>query len=83
MDVVTAAWPAILPSSNLSSRERTPRVIHETICRVHLIPTLGKQRLDTITTETVQRLRHQPRDRAPKTVNNVLTVLNVLLAEGG
>jgi integrase len=35
--------------------------------------------LDAITTEDVQRLKNQLRDRAPKTVNNVLTVLNMLL----
>jgi integrase len=46
---------------------------------VHLNPTLGNTRLDAITTETVQQLKHQLTDRAPKTVNNVLTVLNVLL----
>ncbi len=51
----------------------------ETIGNVHLIPALGTKRLDTITTEAVQQLKHQLRDRAPKTVNNVLTVLNVLL----
>src|SRR5262245_25338988 len=51
----------------------------ETILSVHLIPLLGARRLDTITTEDVQRLKHRLRDRAPKTVNNVLTVLNVLL----
>jgi hypothetical protein len=50
---------------------------------VHLIPRFGGKRLDTITTEDVQRLKSHLRERAPKTVNNVLTVLNVLLnAEG-
>ena len=51
----------------------------ETILKVHLVPLLGSTRLDDITTEDVQRLKHQLRNRAPKTVNNVLTVLNVLL----
>jgi integrase len=51
----------------------------EMILRVHLIPALGGARLDAITTEAVQRLKAQLHDRAPKTVNNVLTVLNVLL----
>src|SRR5207245_8013070 len=51
----------------------------ETIGQVHLIPMLGARRLDAITTESVQRLKHHLRDRAPKTVNNVLTVLNVML----
>jgi integrase len=46
---------------------------------VHLIPALGSQRLDGITVEDVQRLKHALHDRSPKTVNNVLTVLNVLL----
>jgi integrase len=51
----------------------------ETILRVHLIPALGDRTLDTITDEQVQRLKLQLQDKAPKTVNNVLTVLNVLL----
>jgi integrase len=51
----------------------------ETILKTHLIPLLGAGRLDGITTEQVQQLKHQLKDRAPKTVNNVLTTLNVLL----
>jgi integrase len=51
----------------------------ETILRVHLIPALGDRKLDTITDEQVQRLKLQLHDKAAKTVNNVLTVLNVLL----
>jgi integrase len=51
----------------------------ETILNVHLIPLLGSKRLDAITTEQVQTLKHRLKHRAPKTVNNVLTVLNVLL----
>lgn len=49
------------------------------IVRVHLIPALGERRLDTIRNEDVQRLKLALRDKAPKTVNNVLTVLSVLL----
>jgi integrase len=51
----------------------------ETILNVHLVPLLGTKGLDAITSEDVQRLKHHLRDRAPKTVNNVLTVLNMLL----
>src|SRR5207244_7229746 len=51
----------------------------ETILNVHLVPAFGTQLLDAITSEDVQRLKHRLRHRAPKTVNNVLTVLNVLL----
>lgn len=51
----------------------------ETILRTHLIPTLGDRRLDAITTEDVQGLKTALGRKSPKTVNNVLTVLNVLL----
>ena len=40
---------------------------------------MGSKRLDAITTEQVQQLKHRLRERAPKTVNNVLTTLNMLL----
>jgi integrase len=51
----------------------------KTILRVHLYPPLGDKQLDTIQTEDVQRLRSALHHRSPKTVNNVLTVLGVLL----
>jgi integrase len=51
----------------------------DTILRVHLVPALGSKRLDAITNEAVQRLKHDLRSKSVKTVNNVLTVLNVLL----
>jgi integrase len=50
-----------------------------TILRVHLVPRIGSRRLDQISTEDVQRLKADLGGRASKTVNNVLTVLNVLL----
>lgn len=51
----------------------------EMILRVHLVPRLGQRQLDTVASEDVQRLKHALRTKAVKTVNNVLTVLNVLL----
>ncbi len=51
----------------------------ETILRIHLVPFLGSKRLDAIRNEDVQRLKARLRSKAPKTVNNVLTVLNTLL----
>ena len=51
----------------------------ETILRVHLVPLLGSKRLDAINNEDVQRVKRHLHDKAPKTVNNVLTVLNTLL----
>jgi integrase len=73
-------WPRFLDGYARANGQKPSGIAaKETIGRVHLISTLGTRRLDTITTETVQHLKHQLRDRAPKTVNNVLTVLNVLL----
>jgi integrase len=40
---------------------------------------MGAKRLNAITTDDVQKLKHRLREHAPKTVNNVLTVLSVLL----
>jgi integrase len=51
----------------------------ESILKVHLVPWFGTKKLDAITSEDVQRLKSQLQSKAPKTVNNVLTVLNTLL----
>jgi len=51
----------------------------QTILSRHLVAALGEKRLDEITTDDVQKLKHRLKNRAPKTVNNVLTVLSVLL----
>jgi integrase-like protein len=51
----------------------------ETIFSVHLVPLLGTKRLNAITNEVVQRLKHALGDKSPKTVNNILVVLSVML----
>jgi len=51
----------------------------ESILRVHLVPQLGAKKLNAITTEEVQGLKQYLTGRAPKTVNNWLTVLKTLL----
>ena len=51
----------------------------EMILRVHLVPVLGHKRLDAITSEDVQHLKGRLSTKAAKTVNNILTVLNVML----
>ena len=51
----------------------------ELLLRVHLLPFLGHKRLDTITNEDVQRLKAGMVVKSPKTANNVLAVLSVLL----
>ena len=63
-----------------ANRQKPGGIAHkETIIRVHLFPRWGGKRLDAITTEDVQQLKHHLRHSAEKTVNNVLTVLNTLL----
>jgi integrase len=51
----------------------------ESIMKWHLVPVLGAKRLDAITNEQVQKLKLALAQRAPKTVNNVLTLLSTLL----
>src|SRR5262245_1251867 len=51
----------------------------EMILRVHLVPALGYKKLGAIKSEDVQHLKSRLSTKAAKTVNNILTVLNVLL----
>jgi integrase len=51
----------------------------EVLLRVHLSPLLGRKPLDGITNEHVQRLKRAMHEKSPKTVNNALAVLSVLL----
>ena len=51
----------------------------EVLLRVHLVPALGQKQLDAIRNEDVQRLKSTLSSKAPQTVNNVLTVLNMVL----
>jgi integrase len=51
----------------------------QTILSTHLISTLGDRSLNAIGNEDVQELKRRLEDKAAKTVNNVLSVLNVLL----
>lgn len=51
----------------------------ERIFRVHLVPALGKKRLDGITNEDVAHLKADLGKYNPKTVNNVLNVLSKTL----
>jgi integrase len=81
-DVPTLAAfaPRFIEGHARANRQKAGGIAHkETVLRVHLLPRLGRKRLDAITTEDVQRLKHDLRNKAVKTVNNVLTVLNTLL----
>jgi hypothetical protein len=73
-------WPRFLDGYARANRQKPSGIAaKETIGRVHLQPHLGLKRLDAITTERVQHLKHALTNRAPKTVNNILTVLNTAL----
>ena len=72
--------PRFLDGYAKANRQKPSGIVAtDSILNVHLVPGFGGQALDTISTEDVQRLKSGLRDRAPKTVNNVLTVLNTLL----
>ena len=45
----------------------------------HLKPFFTGTKLDAITNEDIQRLKMRLRSKAPKTVNNVISVLNTML----
>ena len=72
--------PRFLESYSKADRHKPSGVASkETILRIHLIPALGTQKLDAITNARVQQLKLQLHDKSPKTVNNVLATLSVLL----
>jgi integrase len=72
--------PRFLDGYAVANRQKPSGVAaKEMILRVHLVPTFGHKRLDAITNEDVQHLKRRLSTKAAKTVNNVLTVLNVLL----
>ena len=72
--------PTFLDGHARANRQKPSTIAaKEMILRVHLVPRLGSRRLDTITNEQVQQLKRALSAKAAKTVNNVLTVLNVLL----
>ena len=73
-------WPRFLDGYARANRQKPSGIAaKDTIGRVHLLPLLGVRKLDAITTEDIQRLKATLRSKSAKTVNNVLTVLNVLL----
>lgn len=73
-------WPRFLEGHVYANRLKPSTIAaRESIGRAHLLPALGARRLDAITTEQVQQLKRSLQENAPKTVNNVLTVLSVVL----
>jgi integrase len=77
---LTMFAPRFLDGHARANRQKASGVAaKEMIIRVHLAPTLGDRPLDAIKTEDIQQLKRRLGAKAPKTVDNVLTVLSVLL----
>jgi integrase len=73
-------WPRFVDGHAKANRHKPGGIAQKDVAfRVHLRPALGSTRIDDITTEDVQRLKRALSEKSPKTVNNVLTVLNTLL----
>jgi integrase len=72
--------PRFIDDYAIANRQKPSGIAAKrTILNLHLVGTMGAKRLNAITTDDVQKLKHRLREHAPKTVNNVLTVLSVLL----
>ena len=72
--------PRFIESHAKANRLKPSGIASKTaLLRLYLIPAFGRRRLDAIKNEDVQRLKAQLEVKSPKTVNNVLTVLSVLL----
>jgi integrase len=73
-------WPRFLEGHARANRQKPSGIAaKEMIARVHLVPLLGGLKIDKISTERIQGLKAKLVIRKPKTVNNVLTVLNTML----
>jgi integrase len=77
---VAEFWPRFMSGYVEANRLKpSGAAAKDSIGRVHLLPSFGAKKLNAISTEDVQRLMVALVKRSPKTVNNVLTVLNVML----
>jgi integrase len=73
-------WPRFIEGHAKANRQKASYIAErESIYRNHFGGKLAQLRLDEITDEVVQRLKAGLSDRSPKTVNNVLAVLNTVL----
>lgn len=80
MPTVEEFAPRWIEGHARANRQKHSTVVSkESILRHHIIPHLGKKRLDAIGPEDVQRLKARLSHLSPKTVNNILSVLSGLL----
>ena len=79
LPTLSAFWPRVLTDHYAASRKKASTVdAVEAIFRLHLDPALGAKTLDQVTASDVAALKGVLADLAPKTVNNVLSVLGRL-----
>jgi integrase len=72
--------PRFISEHAQANRQKPSGIAHkEGMLRIHLVPALGRKRLDAITTEDVQRLKVALNGKAIKTVNNILSLLSIML----
>jgi hypothetical protein len=72
--------PRFVDGHARANRQKPSGIASKTmILRLYLIPAFGRRRLDAIKSEDVQRLKAQLEIKSPKTVNNILAVLSILL----
>jgi integrase len=71
--------PRLLDHARANRQKPSGIAAKSSIIERHLIPILGTRRLDAISSTDIQIVKGRLQDRAPKTVNNVLGVLSVLL----
>jgi integrase len=72
--------PRVISQHARANRQKASTIYaKERIFKNHLYPAFGDHPLDRITDELVQQLKAQLSSKAPKTVNNILTVLSKTL----
>ena len=74
--------PRFVDGHARANRQKPSGIASKTmILRLYLIPAFGRKHLDAIKSEDVQRLKAQLEIKSPKTVNNILAVLSILLKQ--
>jgi len=75
-------WPRFVRDYVEANRQKPSEArSKDSIWRTHLRGPFGAMRLDEISTENVQTLKAALTKKAPKTVNNILTVLGTMLQQ--
>lgn len=77
VDTLAGFWPRFVKGHYEADRHKPSTIdAAETIYKLHLEPCLGSRRLNDITNSDVAALKGSLADKAPKTVNNVLSILS-------